>query len=147
MPKLADTNAWLALTLSKHTFHEAARAWFESLPSQEQVLFCRSTQQSYLRLLTTTEVLARYGIRPLTNAEAWNTYSDWLEVKCVSFADESAGLEAHWKAWAALKTSSPKLWMDANLAAFAISGGYQLVTTDKSFTQYQGLDLQLLMAS
>lgn len=44
------------------------------------------------------------------------------------------------------ETASPKIWMDAYLAAFAISGGFTLVTLDSDFSQYeaQGLSLQLL---
>jgi predicted nucleic acid-binding protein len=34
--------------------------------------------------------------------------------------------------------------MDAYLAAFAVAGTYQLVTTDKAFKQFKGLDLNLL---
>lgn len=40
--------------------------------------------------------------------------------------------------------ASPKLWMDAYLAAFARSAGYTLVTTDAAFTQFADLDLRLL---
>ena len=65
--KLADSNFWLAATLSKHTFHKSTRAWLEAETRASEVLFCRCTQQSYLRLLTTAEVLAPYGIPPLTN--------------------------------------------------------------------------------
>ncbi len=41
-------------------------------------------------------------------------------------------------------TASPKIWMDAYLAAFALAGGYQMVTTDAAFKQFRGLDLLLL---
>lgn len=34
--------------------------------------------------------------------------------------------------------------MDAYLAAFAMAGGYRMVTTDRAFRQFQGLDLVLL---
>jgi len=34
--------------------------------------------------------------------------------------------------------------MDAYLAAFAFAGGHQLVTTDKGFKQFKGLDLVVL---
>jgi hypothetical protein len=34
--------------------------------------------------------------------------------------------------------------MDAYLAAFAMSGQQQLVTTDKGFKQFKGLDLLVL---
>lgn len=40
--------------------------------------------------------------------------------------------------------TSPKLWMDAYLAAIAITGGFQLLTTDQGFKQFAGLDLILL---
>jgi predicted nucleic acid-binding protein len=39
---------------------------------------------------------------------------------------------------------SPKLWMDAYLAAFALQSGHRLVTTDRDFRQFKGLDLFLL---
>ena len=41
-------------------------------------------------------------------------------------------------------TASPKLWMDAYLAAFALTGGYRMVTTDTAFRQFQGLDVLVL---
>jgi predicted nucleic acid-binding protein len=34
--------------------------------------------------------------------------------------------------------------MDAYLAAFAVTGGFELVTTDTDFRQYRGINLQLL---
>jgi predicted nucleic acid-binding protein len=37
-----------------------------------------------------------------------------------------------------------KLWADAYLAAFAMSAGHQLVTTDKGFKQFKGLDVLVL---
>ena len=40
--------------------------------------------------------------------------------------------------------ASPKLWMDAYLAAFAIAAKQQLVTTDKAFRQFKDLDLLVL---
>lgn len=43
-------------------------------------------------------------------------------------------------------TASPKLWMDAWLAAFAICAGLQLVTFDRGFAQFAGLELLLLDA-
>ncbi len=40
--------------------------------------------------------------------------------------------------------ASPKVWMDAYLAAFAVAGNYQFVTNDKAFRQFEGLDLVML---
>lgn len=147
MPKLPDSNVWLALTLSKHRFHRVSREWLDRMNVGDPVLFCRSTQQSYLRLLTTTEVLAPYGIAPLSNAEAWAAYEGWLDSGRVTFMDEPRGLDSCWKSLAVRKVSAPKLWMDAYLAAFTIAGECQLVTTDNGFKQFKGLDLELLAPS
>lgn len=141
---LADSNIWLALALSKHSFHSAAQAWLENLSPPETVLFCRSTQQSFLRLLTTQAVLAPYGVPPLSNKAAWSAYEGFLADERISWADEPRGLEATWKKLASRKTPSPKLWMDAYLAAFAIAGRHRLATTDTAFKQFKGLDLLVL---
>jgi len=144
MTTLADTSVWLALTLSRHVFHRAARSWLKRTKSDDKIVFCRATQQSFLRLLTTREVLARYDVRVLTNSEAWAAYANWLSDHRIAYSNEPQGLEANWQTLTARNTASPKLWMDAYLAAFAMSGGYQLVTTDKSFRQYKGLNVVLL---
>jgi predicted nucleic acid-binding protein len=56
----------------------------------------------------------------------------------IAWVEEPSGLEASWKKLAAGSKASPKLWMDAYLAAFALAGGHQLVTTDKAFKQFKG---------
>jgi toxin-antitoxin system PIN domain toxin len=145
---LCDSNVWLALTLFDHAHHNAARGWFESVTQPGAVLFCRATQQAFLRLLTTAAVLAPYGIPPLTNQQAWNAYEGLLADDRIVFqAREPAGLESRWQQLAVRETASPKLWMDAYLAAFALAGGYRMVTADAAFTQFAGLDLVLLGAS
>lgn len=75
---LCDSNVWVALTISDHPFHAAALRWFESVQEAGAVLFCRATQQSFLRLLTSAAVLALYGNAPLTNREAWRLYEALL---------------------------------------------------------------------
>ena len=108
------------------------------------MLFCRSTQQSFLRLVTTRAVLAPYGIPPLSNKAAWSAYEGFLADERISWVAEPRGLDSYWKKWAGGSKASPKLWMDAYLAAFAMAGGYQLVTTDHAFKQFKGLDLLVL---
>jgi uncharacterized protein len=144
---LADSNVWLALALSKHEFHPVARRWLVRQSPREAALFCRSTQQSFLRLLTTSAVLAPYGIPALTNKAAWTIYEAFLADERISWAEEPSGLESSWKKLAGTSKASPKLWMDAYLAAFAMSAGYQLVTTDKAFKHFKGLDLLVLPKS
>jgi uncharacterized protein len=140
---LVDSNVWLALTLSKHVLHPAARDWMEGVDRREAA-FCRATQQSFLRLLATAAVLAPYGVPPLTNSAAWSAYEGFRADERAAWLAEPPDLERHWKKFARGPNASPKLWMDAYLAAFAIAGGHQLVTTDKAFRQFKGLDVLVL---
>ncbi|MHB1987312.1 MAG: TA system VapC family ribonuclease toxin [Acidimicrobiales bacterium] len=142
---LCDSNVWLSLTLSAHVHHRAARSWLDKIDEPFSALFCRATQQSLLRLLTTAAVLAPYGNPPLTNREAWRIYQAFAADDRIGLVDEEpAGVEQVWVELASAASASPKLWMDAYLAAFARSAGYTLVTTDAAFTQFSDLDLRLL---
>ena len=85
-----------------------------------------------------------YGVPPLTNREAWASFEFWLANDLVTFEDEPRGLEATWRSLSSRASRSPKLWMDAYLASFAIAGGFQLVTFDAAFRQFDGLDVRVL---
>lgn len=142
---LCDTNVWLALTLSGHVHHQAARTWLDTIDEPAVIHFCRATQQSLLRLLTTRTVLGAYGTAALTNAEAWSVYTALLaDDRIAMTGHEPAGLESQWRTFAVRPSAPPKVWMDAYLAAFARTGGFELVTTDTDFRQYPGIDLRLL---
>jgi toxin-antitoxin system PIN domain toxin len=146
--RLADVGTWLALALPDHVHHDATVTWFDAVNEPATILFCRSTQQSFLRLLTNAAVLGPYGIPPLRNSEAWRAYDELLADDRIAFReDEPDGLEPAWRQFASRPSSSPKLWMDAYLAAFARAGQYQLVTTDTAFRQFAGLDLLVLDTS
>lgn len=142
---LVDSGVWVALSIEVHEHHDAATTWLSTVVDSASVHFCRAAQQSFLRLITTAAVFARYGIQPLTNDRAWNTYEALLADHRIVFQErEPWGLEARWKELADRNSASPKLWMDAYLAAFAQAGGYQMVTTDAAFAQFDGIDLVLL---
>ncbi|BBX95837.1 type II toxin-antitoxin system VapC family toxin [Mycobacterium lacus] len=142
---LCDTNIWLALALSGHGHHSAARAWLDTIDAPAAIHFCRATQQSLLRLLTNRTVLGAYGSPPLTNRDAWAAYAAFLDDDRIVMAGrEPDGLEAQWRRFADRQSPAPKVWMDAYLAAFAFTGGFELVTTDADFTQYSGLVVRLL---
>jgi toxin-antitoxin system PIN domain toxin len=144
MKVLPDSNVWLALTIEVHAQHWPVMEWFTTFPESGSMFFNRSSQQSFLRLLTTAAVWTPYQLRPLSNSAAWSVYQDHLSRPQVLFLDEYNGTEDLWKRFAARSTSSPKLWMDAYLAAFAASAGLILVTTDRAFTQFKGCDVQLI---
>ena len=136
---LPDTNVWLALALSQHTFHAAARKWLLGQFDVASVLFCRSTVQSFLRLLSTDAVMRPYGLPPLTNAAAWGIYREFRSDSRIGYAAEPKGIDELWERLAVRETASPKLWMDAYLAAFALRGNYVCVTTDDAFRQFVSL--------
>lgn len=142
---LCDNNVWLALAVSGHVHHTVARDWLDTVDEPGAILFCRATQQTFLRLLTNATVLGAYGNPPLTNSEAWAAYEALVaDDRIVLNADEPPGLQSRWKRFAVRDTASPKLWMDAYLAAFSLSEGCRMVTTDHAFEQFNGLDLLLL---
>jgi toxin-antitoxin system PIN domain toxin len=142
---LCDSNIWLALALSSHRHQAVARDWLETIAEPGTILFCRATQQTLLRLLTNAAVLAPYGNPPLTNSEAWAVYEAFrADYRVVLRVAEPTGLESRWNEFALRDTASPKLWMDAYLAAFALGAGCRMVTTDVAFRQFPGLDLVLL---
>jgi len=142
---LCDSNIWLALALSGHVHHPAARAWLETVDEPAVIHFCRATQQTFLRLLTNATVLAPYGNPPLTNDQAWAAYEALLGDDRITFhGAEPSELESMWGRFARRDSASPKLWMDAYLAAFALAGGFTMVTTDAAFRQFSGLDLLVL---
>ena len=141
---LCDSNVWLALALSKHVHHGRAKRWFEGVDEAASVAFCRQTQQTVLRLLTNAAVLAPYGNAPLSNREAWEVLEALMGDDRVVFANEPAGLESRWSDFALRDTASPKLWMDAYLAAFAAAAQHRMVTTDAAFRQFAGLEVLVL---
>ena len=145
---LCDTNVWLALSIPSHLHHGAAQRWLNGIHEVASVLFCRATQQSFLRLVSTAALVAPYGLRAMSNDDAWSAFENLIsDDRLVLQVQEPTGIERVWKQYTARSTPSPKLWMDAYLAAFARAGGYTLVTTDAAMRQFSGLDLLLLSDS
>lgn len=146
---LYDTGVWVALSFSSHPFHTKVRAVFEQADSSRPAAFCRATQTSFLRLLTTPTICSAYGCSPIKNREAWAKCGELLALPQVLWLAEPAGVESEWSQCAAVGSPSPKVWMDAYLAAFAITGGLNFVSLDKDFIRLQprGLQLELLSTS
>src|SRR5262249_21175004 len=140
---LADSNVWLALTLSRHDYHSVARTWFHA-NRHHKIAFCRATQNAFLRLLTTAAVMMRYDALPFNNRDAWIEWDELLSDSAVRYVPEPKNSESYWRALTDRRTASPKLWMDAYLAAFALAGKMRLVTTDHAFRQFPGLDVHVI---
>ena len=139
---LLDSNVWVALSMERHTRHREAAAWFDAITDSDAACFCRMTQNSFMRLVTVKEFLKE---DTMTNAQAVATYRRFRADPRCGWLDEPEGLESKWLSWAQRDTASPKVWMDAYLAAFALQAKVRLVTLDAYFKKYQEQGLELLL--
>lgn len=150
MRKLLDINTWIALFLEGHSQHSIARQWYEKqVLTYGDLVFCRSTEMGVLRLLTQQRVMNACGQDSFTNEEAIGFLAQIHRDQAISSVEEALGTRALWLALARTTQASPKTWMDAYLAALAITHNMEMVTFDQGFTHYQdsGLKLQLLADS
>lgn len=145
---LFDTNVWLAAVFSSHPFHKLAQQVLQQATPGNPAVFSRSTEQGFLRLASTPALLKIYGAQGMTNRDAWVALDALQALPQVCTRGEAPGLVAIWRTLASADAASPKLWMDAYLAAFAISGGLRIVTLDRDFKNFavNGLDLTLINA-
>jgi toxin-antitoxin system PIN domain toxin len=135
-----DVNVWVALTYGGHVHHTAAKAWFDELDMEARVCFCRFSQISLLRLLTTEAVMGPDEV--MTQSQAWGAYDRWLADSRVVFLEESPNIDATFRSLSDRRHPSPKTWSDSYLAAFATVSDLSLVTFDRGF---QGRVKQLLI--
>ena len=129
---LADVNVWFALAVEEHQHHTAARQWLEQMVGKAG--FIRITQLGLLRLLTNS---AAMGGKPLTNDEAWRVYDALTaDHRIHVFAEPGGSADEAFRAMSAAARPSPKIWIDAYLAAAAKSNDAVLVTFDRAFASY-----------
>ena len=143
---LFDTNVWIAAVFSTHPFHDVARRRLLDATPSSPAIFCRATQISFLRLASTPTLHRAYGAEGMSNNDALVALNVFEALEQVRVQDEPAGTVTQWHAMAGCSSASPKVWMDAYLAAFAIAGGLRLLTLDRDFGNFvsNGLDLELI---
>ncbi|MGO8678298.1 MAG: TA system VapC family ribonuclease toxin [Limisphaerales bacterium] len=135
-----DANVWLALAAEAHVHHSRAEAYWESEAASASA-FCRLTQLAFLRHLTSKVIM---GDQALSPPAAWKKLQEFLalpEVKCLA---EPLGLDEQLGDFCNVGRTSPNLWTDAYLAAFARCAGLRLVTFDHGFSRFRALDLLIL---
>jgi len=134
-----DANVWLALLWGRHIHSGKAREWFEQAGA-EQFFFCRFTQLTILRLLTTEKIM---GKDTCNMAEAWEIWDRMWADQRISLLPEPEELEKEFRRRSRLSNRSPKVWADAYLLAFASSAGLKFVTFDRALKS-QGVDVMVL---
>ena len=148
MKRLLDINTWIALSLASHPQHQAARQWYQRTPiAAGELLLCRPAEMGFLRLTTQERVMQQYGVQALTNDEALTFLTQVCSDPAIALVDEVHTTRNLWQKLAKGPRPSPNVWMDAYLAALAISLGAEMVTFDQGFKSYtrHGLKLALLI--
>ncbi|SEG42764.1 hypothetical protein SAMN05421819_2877 [Bryocella elongata] len=126
---LPDANVWFSLSTSGHASHTSTAKWLQSVASSERIFFCRLTQLSLLRLLTTSQVM---GDDVMTQRSAWLSFDFLMLDPRIELHPEPEGLSIAFRNQSNRNEVSPKRWADDYLAAFANAGGLQLVTYDRA---------------
>ncbi|SRR5216683_578815 len=123
---LVDVGVWLAAVWGRHIHHRVAAHWFDQ--QSDDLVFCRVTQMSLLRLLSNPTVM---GDDVLARSAAWRVFDQLRADDRVLWADEPPQLEAVWRVISARDDNSHKLWTDDYLAAFAQTSDATLATLDR----------------
>src|SRR3981189_178394 len=100
-----DANVWLALLWGRHIHSERAREWLEKSP-EEKFFFCRFTQLTVLRLLTSAAVMGN-DVRKMP--EAWKLWDKVCADDRVAYLSEPGPRKERTSPGSSPGTSSPKV--------------------------------------
>jgi uncharacterized protein len=131
---------WLALAVEAHVHHGPAAAYWEHQAAPIDA-FCRVTQLAFLRHLTNKAIMGGHVLGP---AAAWEKLEQFRNLPEVEFLAEPPGLDERLRDYCSLGRTSPNLWTDAYLAAFARCAGVRLVSFDQGFSRFSGVELLTL---
>ena len=146
---LLDSNVWVALAFDAHPGRAKALEVFARITADRPVVYCRATELSFLRLALTPAILRAYGVAGWTNHDALDLWTRFRSAPNVVFREEPADLRPVWLRLADRSTASPRVWMDAYLAAFAIASRLTLLTLDRDFAAivHDDFDCEILQTT
>ena len=133
---LPDLNVWLALAATQHPHHAQALTYWEQQAS-DRVLFCTVTALGLVRLLSQPKLM---GASVLGSAEASALLQAFRRQPGVAMA---APEHDGWDLFHTLLSSAElpaRLQTDAYLAALVIANGWRLVSFDRDFERFKGLN-------
>jgi toxin-antitoxin system PIN domain toxin len=142
MPDLLDSNVWLPLSAPDHVHYSRARRYWDQEAAHE-IAFCRVTALALLRHMTNPDIL---GEAALDGAAAWHALRTWLALPRITFLAEPSGLDELLGGWSQQLDLRGGHWTDAYLAALATASGCRLVSFDRDFRRYAGIDFLYLRA-
>jgi toxin-antitoxin system PIN domain toxin len=133
---LPDLNVCLALIWPEHIHHQHAVQYWEQ-QAADQVLFCTVTALGLVRLVCQPKLM---GTAVRNAAEA----SDLLNALCQQPGVQMAEPDHDgWEVFHQLLRGGAlpaRLCTDAHLAALAIANGWRLVSFDRDFERFEGLE-------
>ena len=132
---LPDLNVWLALASADHSHYRQAVHYWEQQAS-ERVLFCTVTALGLVRLVRQPKLM---GSAVMNAAEASALLQAFCQQPGVSLAapeDDGFDLFHHFLRHGDLPA---RLCTDTYLAALAIAKGWRLVSFDRDFERFEGL--------
>jgi uncharacterized protein len=139
--RLVDVNIWVYAFRADSPLHDAALASLQaSLEESASFLFCPQIAVSFLRLVTNPRIFKE----PSRLAEAW-LFVDVLEShRATVHAEMDAMAFGILKHLSLVSDSAGHAIPDAALAALAIRHDAILVTADRGFSSFTGLELELV---
>jgi len=145
---LVDTNVWIAFNFEGHPHNADAIRFIENCTEESPALFSRAVENATLRLMTNPSVCLAYNSPPMANHQAVTVLNDWRSHDHINCLDaEPEETRELWLELASIPSASPKVWMDAYLAAFAIRAGHPFATLDADFRRYETKGLRLCLLS
>ena len=133
---LPDVNLWLALTADHHIHHSRAQTYWHT-HARPRIWFCRHTALGLKRLLGQSSVM---GAQVQTTLQCWTSWQTLMQLHGVGMVSEPATVDACLAGLAAKASWPGKMWADAYLAAFAMASNHRLVSFDRDFSRFPGLD-------
>jgi toxin-antitoxin system PIN domain toxin len=133
---LPDLNVWLAMTSAGHANHAKAIHYWES-EAADQVLFCSVTALGLIRLVSQPKLM---GSAVKSSADASALLQSLCTQPGVSIAEAEEGAWGIFHRLACGLLQPSKHCTDAYLAALAMANGWRLVSFDREFKQFDGLD-------
>jgi hypothetical protein len=133
---LVDANLLLYAKLSTFPEHERAHDWLDGkLNGADRVALPWESVLAFLRLSTNTRLFPR----PMSMAAAWQQVQSWLSLENTWTPVSTAEHEPILARLLEPGGITPKLVMDAHLAALAIEHGIVLCSADGDFGRFQDL--------
>lgn len=142
---LPDVNVWLALSAPTHPHHSAAQSYWQQkeLPP---VWFNRITMLALMRLLCQPKVMGSATVTLPRAAAVYGRFMSMPEVGFLNEPERCAPLLTRMLDGTDGAPPLPRLVTDMYLAAFATAASLRLVTFDRDFHRFEGLDMLRLTA-